>query len=161
MKHQSDSETQLPDFEQLVREYKSTIYSVCYMFTETKPEADDLFQEVLTRLWLGRESYRGDANQKSWIYRVSMNTCISYKRKKRIKTVGLEFSPETAVPDSPASRQAQMLHDRITRLEPFDRAIVMLWLEDLSYDEIAAIVGITTKAVGVRLVRIKEKLKSL
>ncbi len=161
MKHQSDSEMKMSDFEQLVKEYKSTIYSVCYMFTETKPEADDLFQEVLTRLWLGRESFRGDANLKSWVYRVSMNTCISYKRKKRIKTVGLEFSADTAVPDSPAGRQAHMLHDRITKLEPFDRAIVMLWLEDLSYDEIAAIVGITAKAVGVRLVRIKEKLKSL
>ena len=54
-----------------------------------------------------------------------------------------------------------MLHDRIAALEPFDRAIVLLWLEDMSYDEIAAIVGISPKAVGVRLVRIKEKLKSL
>lgn len=161
MKHQSDSGTIMPDFELIVKEYKSTIYSVCYMFTETKPEADDLFQEVLTRLWLGRESFRGDANLKSWVYRVSMNTCISYKRKKRIKTEGLEFSPEIAIPDSPIHRQAKMLHDRISKLEPFDRAIIMLWLEDLSYDEIAAIVGISTKAVGVRLVRIKDKLKSL
>lgn len=152
---------QTPDFEQLVMEHKSTIYSVCYMFTETKTEADDLFQEVLISLWQGLESFRGDASLRSWIYRVSMNTCISYKRKKRLKTVPLEFSSDTMDAGNPDSKQARMLHERISKLEPFDRAIVLLWLENLSYDEIAEIVGITTKAVGVRLVRIKEKLKSL
>lgn len=149
-----------PDFESLVMKYKSTIYSVCYMFTETKPEADDLFQEVLISLWQGLDSYRGDASLRSWIYRVSMNTCISYKRKKKVPTVSLDFSPDAIAPESPGSKQAQMLHERISALEPFDRAIVLLWLEDMSYDEIAAIVGISTKAVGVRLLRIKEKLKS-
>ncbi|MDE7350150.1 MAG: sigma-70 family RNA polymerase sigma factor [Muribaculaceae bacterium] len=150
-----------PDFERLVMEHKSTIYSVCYMFTETKPEADDLFQEVLISLWQGLDTFRGDANIRSWVYRVSMNTCISYKRKKKLSTVSLDFSPDAIAPDSPRSKQARMLHDRISALEPFDRAIVLLWLEDMSYDEIAAIVGISPKAVGVRLLRIKEKLKSL
>ena len=131
------------------------------MFTETKAEADDLFQEVLVSLWQGMDSFRGDASLRSWVYRVSMNTCISYKRKKKIQTVPLEFSADSMAPGSPESKQAKMLHERISRLEPFDRAIVLLWLEDIPYDEIAAIVGISTKAVGVRLVRIKEKLKSL
>ena len=149
------------DFERLVMEHKSTIYSVCYMFTDTKAEADDLFQEVLVSLWQGMDSFRGDASLRSWVYRVSMNTCISYKRKKKIQTVPLEFSADAVSPDSPESKQAKMLHERISRLEPFDRAIVLLWLEDMPYDEIAAIVGISAKAVGVRLVRIKEKLKSL
>lgn len=149
------------DFERLVMEHKSTIYSVCYMFTETKVEADDLFQEVLVSLWQGLDSFRGDASIRSWVYRVSMNTCISYKRKKKIKTEPLEFSSESVSSDSPEGKQARMLHDRISRLEPFDRAIVLLWLEDMSYDEIAAITGISAKAVGVRLVRIKEKLKTL
>lgn len=149
------------DFERLVMEHKTTIYSVCYMFTETKAEADDLFQEVLVSLWQGMDSFRGDASLRSWVYRVSMNTCISYKRKKKIQTVPLEFSADSMAPDSPESKQAKLLHERISRLEPFDRAIVLLWLEDIPYEEIAAIVGISTKAVGVRLVRIKEKLKSL
>ena len=149
------------DFERLVMEHKTTIYSVCYMFTETKAEADDLFQEVLVSLWQGMDSFRGDASLRSWVYRVSMNTCISYRRKKKIQTVPLEFSTDSMAPNSPESKQAKMLHERISRLEPFDRAIVLLWLEDIPYDEIAAIVGISAKAVGVRLVRIKEKLKSL
>lgn len=149
------------DFERLVMEHKSTIYSVCYMFTETRTEADDLFQEVLISLWQGMDSYRGDSSLRSWVYRVSMNTCISYKRKKRVKTVPLEFSANSMAPYSPGSKQARLLHERISKLEPFDRAIVLLWLEDMPYEEIAAIVGISAKAVGVRLVRIKEKLKTL
>ncbi|MBO5443971.1 MAG: sigma-70 family RNA polymerase sigma factor [Muribaculaceae bacterium] len=149
------------DFERLVMEQKSTIYSVCYMFTDTRTDADDLFQEVLICLWKGFDSFRGDSNIRSWVYRVSMNTCISYKRKKRVKTVPLDLSPDVLDNNSPQGKQASMLHARISRLEPFDRAIVLLWLENLPYDEIAAITGISAKNVGVRLLRIKEKLKSL
>lgn len=142
-------------------EHKTTIYSVCYMFVEKQIEVDDLFQEVLINLWEGYEGFRGDSSLRSWVYRVSMNTCISYKRKKRIKTVPLDLSPDIVNGDSNESRQTVQLHQRISRLEPVDRAIVLLWLENLPYDEIASIVGISTRAVGVRLVRIKEKLKSL
>lgn len=148
-------------FERLVMEHKSTIYSVCFMFVETRAEADDLFQEVLINLWNGYENFRGEAASRSWVYRVSMNTCISYKRKKRIKTVPLDIARDAGGEDPTESRQTMMLHQRISRLEPVDRAIVLLWLENLPYEEIASIVGISTRAVGVRLVRIKEKLKSL
>ena len=101
------------DFERLVMEHKSTIYSVCYMFTETKSEADDLFQEVLISLWQGMDSFRGDASLRSWIYRVSMNSCISYKRKKKIQTEPLEFSSGVMTADSPETRQAKLLNERI------------------------------------------------
>lgn len=149
------------DFEQLVMEYKSTIYTVCYMFVETRTEADDLFQEVLINLWNGYRNFRGEASMRSWVYRVSMNTCISYRRKKRIKTLPLDITYDTVSDDTAGSRQTLQLHRRISRLEPVDRAIVLLWLENLPYEEIASIIGISPKAVGTRLVRIKEKLKSL
>lgn len=148
-------------FERLVSEQKSTIYSVCYMFAEGKTEADDLFQDVLVNLWRGFKSFRGESAVRSWVYRVSLNTCISAERKKKLKTVPLEVAPEVFDITTQEGRQNAMLHQRITRLEKFDRAIVLLWLEDMSYEEIGAIVGLTPKAVGVRLVRIKEKLKSL
>lgn len=149
------------NFEQLVREQKSTIYSVCFMFARTKLEADDLFQDVLINLWNGFESFRRESSLRSWVYRVSLNTCISTERKKKIKTVHLDVADDIFSESSSEGSQNVMLHKRITKLEKFDRAIVLLWLEDLSYDEIASIMGITSKAVGVRLVRIKEKLKHL
>ena len=149
------------EFEQLVTEYKSTVYSVCFMFVKTRAEADDLFQEVLIHLWEGYDNFRGDASVRSWIYRVSINTCISYKRKKRVKTIPLDIDPNLFEGESFESRQTLQLQQRISKLEPIDRAIVLLWLENMQYDEIAAIIGSSTKAIGVRLVRIKEKLKNL
>lgn len=153
--------TDKTDFERLVEEYKSTIYSVCYMFVDSRMQADDLFQEVLINLWTGYEKFRGDSSLRSWIYRVSMNTCISYKRKKKVNTVALDIAPDIIDGDSSETRQTRKLHLRIQKLEPLDRAIVLLWLENLPYDEIAAIVGTTPRNIGVRLVRIKEKLKTL
>ncbi len=148
------------EFETLVEQHKATVYSVCYMFAESREDADDLFQEVLLKLWSGLAKFRGDASTKSWVYRVSMNTCISYKRKKKISTAPLDIAPEVIEGDSYSSRQTAMLRERIQRLQPFDRAIVLLWLENMSYDEIGAIVGLSPRNVGVRLTRIKDKLKT-
>lgn len=149
------------DFEFMVKQFKSTIYSVCFMFVTTKTDADDLFQEVLVNLWLGFPRFRGDSSIRTWIYRVSLNTCLSYKRKKQIKTQPLDLSPDVLDESKPEGHRNALLHERITLLEPFDRAIVLLWLEDLTYEEIASIVGISVSALSVRLVRIRQKLKSL
>lgn len=149
------------EFETLVMEHKSTIYSVCYMFAQHPEDVNDLFQEVLVNLWSGIGSFRGEAAPRSWVYRVAMNTCISHRRRKQPKTVPLDVSHDVMAPDTDHGRQADQLRRRISLLEPVDRAIVLLWLENMSYDEIGSIVGISPRAVGVRLVRIKEKLKSL
>lgn len=149
------------DFERLVNEHEATIYSVCYMFAENKQEADDLFQEVLIKLWQGFASFRGESAIRTWVYRVSLNTCISANRKKHLKTEPLDISADLFDESTGEGRQNALLHQRITRLDKFDRAIVLLWLENLSYEEIGAIAGISAKAVGSRLVRIKEKLKSM
>ena len=151
------------EFAQVVREHKTTIYTVCYMFSKDKDEVNDLFQEVLIALWRGFEAFRGECNIRSWIYRVSLNTCISAERKKRHRadSVRLDMSINLFSDTDDESRQAQMLRERIGRLGVFDRAIILLWLENLSYEEIGAIVGITAKNVSVRLVRIREQLKNM
>lgn len=151
------------EFARIVREHKATIYTVCYMFSKDKDEINDLFQEVLIALWRGFEAFRGECNIRSWIYRVSLNTCISTERKKRRRadSVRLDMSINLFSDSDDESRQAQMLRERIGRLDVFDRAIILLWLENLSYEEIGAIVGITAKNVSVRLVRIREQLKNM
>lgn len=147
------------DFQQIVMRHKSSIYSICYMFVERKEDADDLLQDVLINLWNGLADFRDEARIETWIYRVSMNTCISYKRKKRIRTVPLEISSDFIDKVASHGSQPDILRKRISALAPIDRAIVLLWLENLPYDEIASIIGSTPKAIGLRLVRIKEKLK--
>ena len=151
------------DFAQVVREPKGTIYTVCYMFSKDEDEVADLFQDILINLWKGFSKFRGESNIKTWIYRVSLNTCISSDRKKKRKgeTVPLDMNINLFDDSQEDTKQIRMLQGRISRLGPFDRAIVLLWLENLSYDEIGAIVGITAKNVSVRLFRIKEQLRNM
>ena len=133
------------------------------MFSNNPEEVADLFQEILINLWKGFPQFRGDSNVRTWIYRVSLNTCISSERKKKRKvdTLPLTMDIDLFSDSDEDTKQVQMLRDRINKLGPFDRAIVLLWLENLSYDEIGAIVGISAKNVSVRLVRIKEQLKKM
>ena len=149
-------------FAQTVAEHKSTIYTVCYMFSKDVDEVNDLFQEVLVNLWKGFEGFQHRSDIKSWIYRVSLNTCISLERKKRRSPVErLNMDINLFEDKDEDTRQVDRLHQRISQLQPFDRAIVLLWLENLSYEEIGLIVGISAKNVSVRLYRIKEQLKNM
>ena len=150
-------------FTQTIREHKGTIYTVCYMFSNNPQEVADLFQEILINLWRGFPKFRGDSNVRTWIYRVSLNTCISFERResRNKDTLPLKMDINLFDDSDEDSKQVQMLRTRISKLGPFDRAIVLLWLENLSYDEIGAIVGISAKNVSVRLVRIKEQLKKM
>ena len=133
------------------------------MFSDNADEVADLYQEILVNLWKGFAKFRGESDVRTWIYRVSLNTCISSERKKRsrLDTLPLSMGINLFEDSDEDSRQVQMLRDRINKLGPFDRAIVLLWLENLSYDEIGSIVGISAKNVSVRLVRIKEQLKKM
>ena len=150
------------EFTQLVQEQKSTIYTVCYMFARDKDEAADLFQDVLINLWKGIGKFRNDSEISTWVYRVSLNTCISADRKKRkMPTTRLDMNIDLFDDDDTDSRQIQVLRQRIQRLQPLDRAIVLLWLESLSYQEIADIVGLTPKNISVRLTRIRLQLKHM
>lgn len=149
-------------FAALVRENKSTVYTVCYMFSTDEAEVSDLFQETLVNLWKGFGQFRGGSDVKTWIYRVALNTCISIDRKKkRRKTVPLSMACNFFEDRDEDTRQIALLHQRISRLQPFDRAIVLLWLENISYEEIGEIVGISPKNVSVRLFRIREQLRNM
>ncbi len=149
-------------FAQMIREHKSTIYTVCFMFSKDSDEVSDLFQEVLINLWKGYASFQNRSSIDTWIWKVSFNTCISYERKKQKRaTLPLTMDINLFEDKDEDSRQIRQLYDRIHRFKPFDRAIVLLWLENMSYEEIGAIVGISTKNVSVRLYRIKEELKKM
>ena len=148
-------------FAALVKEQKSTIYGICFMFSKDKDEVDDLFQETLIHLWQGFKKFRNESKIETWVYRVTMNTCISMdrKEKKRGERIPLAVDIDLFDENDKDMEQVQMLYKRIQKLGVFDRAIIMLWLENLSYDEIGEIVGISAKNVSVRLVRIREQLK--
>lgn len=151
------------EFTRIVQENKGTIYTVCYMFSKDTDEVNDMFQDTLINLWKGYDSFRNDSKVSTWIYRVAMNTCISADRKKKSRkdTIPLTMDVNLYEDNDTDSRQVQMLHSRINRLGMIDRAIVLMWLEDMTYDEIAAVIGITPQNVGVKIHRIKEQLKKM
>lgn len=149
-------------FAQVVKDNRSTIYVVCYMFSNDAEEVADLFQEVLVKLWNGYDSFQGKSDIKTWIYRVTLNTCVTIDRKKRRRNRAM-LSMDVDCFDSQEQETAQVriLHERIARLQPLDRAIILLWLEQISYGEIGEIVGISAKNVSVRLARIRVQLKNM
>ena len=150
-------------FAQLVNEHKSTIYSVCYMFSQDEDEVNDLFQETLINMWKGIDSFRDESKISTWIYRVALNTCLLQERKKKkeVQKVPLTMDVNFFEDTDANANQVRQLHQRIGKLGLVDRAIVMMWLEDMSYDEIGAVMGITPQNVGVKLFRIKEQLKKM
>ncbi|MBO7492551.1 MAG: RNA polymerase sigma factor [Bacteroidales bacterium] len=147
-------------FEELVKQYKRTIYSVCYMFSRDKEEINDLFQEILVRLWLGFGQFEQRSSVNTWVYRIALNTAInSDKRaKRRPQTVPLSTDIDPYDPQESSLEQVRQLYALINQLDVMDRGLVLLWLEGIGYDEIAAIMGITVANVGIKLHRIKEKL---
>ena len=152
------------EFAQVVREQKSTIYTVCYMFSKDNDEVNDLFQEILINLWKGFDSFEGRSDIRTWVYRVALNTCITIDRKKkrrRDKEAKVEMDINLYEDNDADTKQVKKLYECINKLAVFDRAIVLLWLEGMPYDEIGQIVGISSKNVSVKLVRIREELKNM
>ena len=135
---------------------------VCYMFSKDSQQVDDLYQEILINIWKSLPTFQGRSSLKTWIWRLSLNTCISYDRKRSSRaSLPLDLNINLYEDSDHETKQIKMLHERINRLGVFDRAIIMLWLENMPYEEIGAIVGISAKNVGVRLVRIREQLKNM
>ena len=148
-------------FTQLLKAHINTIYNVCYMFSDNKEEVEDLFFFFFIRIWQGYDGFRGEASVGSWIWRIAMNTCLNWQKKSQHEHQALEMNIDLFAPDKEDLSQVRMLYDRIHQLGLFDRAIILLWLENMSYEEIAQITGITVQNVSVRLVRIKEALKKM
>lgn len=157
---QCDKEKQ---FISLIAEYKRVIYKICYMYATDGENFKDLYQEVVINLWKGFEKYEGKGKLSSWIYRVGLNTCISFYRQERrhgertsLDTLyGLEAeNDETTV-------RLKEMYRLIAGLSKFERAIILLWLDENSYEDIAEIVGIPRGTVASRLKRIKDKLTKL
>jgi RNA polymerase sigma factor, sigma-70 family len=130
------------------------------MFSKDTDEIDDLFQEILIRLWKGYDSFRAESDVRTWIYRVSLNSCLNVDRKDGGRGSGSAERGHRPFEDTDdRALQTKRLYARINQLGLVDRALILLWLEGLSYEEIGNIVGISVKNVSIQLFRIKEELK--
>ncbi len=152
------------DFKDIVRKYNGIFYKIARSYTETEVDFEDLYQEMLIQLWQSFPSFKGHSKQSTWIYRVSLNTAISYnrKKKKRITTseipdIGNDISIEYS---DDREQKIELLYKCIYQLSKNDRALVLLHLEGKQYDEIGEVMGLSTSHVGVKLLRIRKKLQN-
>jgi len=150
-------------FIQLIEENKGIIHKICMMYTSTQADKEDLYQEICLQLWRSFRTYRSESKFSTWLYQVSLNTAISSVRKERrqVETVPLDQMEHFVSRDSEREGMTQMLFKALSRLNKVDRAIILLWLEEKEYAEISEVMGISSSAVSVRLVRIRGKLKSI
>lgn len=151
------------EFVTLIQEYERVIYKVCYLYTTPHATLNDLYQEVVINLWKAYPKLRNECKISTWIYRIALNTCISFIRKEKnipeIVTLSqiadrIEETDETQV-------MLKRLYSMINRLGQLEKSIVLLYLEDKSYEEIAEITGLTLTNVATKLSRIKDKLRKM
>ncbi len=153
-------------FKELIHTYRPSIFKICLGFVSHPDEADDLYQEVCIQIWKGLPRFEGRSSYKTWIYRVSMNVCLMHKRKKRApdtvsnEKVAHKLGNWEELEKQEKDEKVQLLYACIRKLPEKDRVLCMLFLEDLSYKEMAEISGLTVNHIGVRMNRIRQKLKT-
>lgn len=150
-------------FLELADSYKDVIAKVCSVYASESAPFSDLYQEVMINLWTGLESFRGDAKVSTWIYRLAINTCITWHRRNKRHSLGISIDPGFDIADTPddSTGRIKELYRLISQLEPFDKALVTLWLDEKPYDEISSILGISKANVATRLHRVRAKLSDL
>ncbi len=152
------------EFLDMIAAQKRIIYKVCYIYAKDQDDLNDLFQEVVLNLWKSFPSYRGDSKLTTWVYRIAMNTCITFLRRSntRLQTIPMTADVASLVADEEGrTGQLQELYRLINKLGKLERALILLWLEERSYQEMADILGISKANVAVKLLRTKEKLKKM
>jgi len=148
------------EFIVVLRQHERVIYKVISFYADEENPAGDLFQETVLNLWKAFPNFRNESAYSTWIYRIALNTCVSFFRKGKSKPVFVEVNYDVAeIPSS--DEDIKELYRLISQLGKLDRALVFLYLEEKSYKEIAEISGLTVSNVATKLNRIKEKLKEM
>jgi len=153
------------EFISLISRNKDIIQKICNVYCNRECDQEDLSQEIVYQLWKSYGSFRRESVFSTWMYKVALNTAFQYirynKRRPQVENRSHEQIDIQYEPGTQSTDLTKILYNLINQLSPFDKALLMLWLEKKSYSEISGIVGISEKNVSVKIVRIKEKLKKL
>lgn len=153
-------------FIQLIKEHQGLIHKVCIMYESDRDIRHDLFQEIVLQLWRSFSTFRGESKITTWMYRIALNTAISGYRKqtRNVKTEDLKdshFNISEQNNTDAVEENVQRLHQAIHQLSEIERAMIIMALEEIPYEEIAETIGITQNNVRVRMNRIREKLRKI
>lgn len=147
-----------------IGDHLGIVHKVCSVYAWTQADRDDLYQEIVLQLWRSYRSFEGRSKFSTWMYRVALNTAMTRVRRREL----LEFRPDEELnrfpapaPDDERREQFEQLERAIRTLKPPERALVLMWLDDLSYREIGETLGLTEKNVSVKLTRIRKRLAAI
>ena len=143
--------------------YSGIIIKICRAYTDTQEDFEDYYQEICLQVWRSHDRFREQSEWSTWVYRISLNTCLTLLKKKKKHDIVSDSLPDEAIEDSRSfpDESLNQLYMAIRQLSEVDRAVIMLYLEEKSYQEIAEIIGTNPTNIGVRIKRIKERLKKL
>ena len=150
-------------FSELIVKHQAIIHKITMVYTDGRVNREDLFQEICLQLWKSFPNFSEEAKFSTWMYRVALNTAISNvrKEKKLLSIEPLQNTERITEDENDEREKVKVLYQAISKLNRIDKAIILLWLEEKSYEEIASIMGTSKNNVSVKLVRIKRKLEEL
>ncbi|WP_114783198.1 RNA polymerase sigma factor [Botryobacter ruber] len=148
------------EFLELIGPHQAIIHKICRLYRHTPEDREDLFQEVVYQLWKAFPQFKGNASVSTWMYRIALNTALATFRKQRPVVNYTDTLPDMAEgAENPQAEQEERLFQALSGLSDVEKALVSLYLDDFSYRALADVLGISESNVGVRLNRIKAKLK--
>jgi len=150
-------------FLSLIKEHSGIIYKISRLYRDSAEDREDLFQEIVFQLWKSYPSFKGNASTGSWLYRIALNTAISSFRKKKPDIRYTDILPDVpaSLPSEEDAQRQERFFAAMKRCDDSEKTIIALYLEGLSYQQIAEITGISENNVGVKLNRIKIKIQKL
>lgn len=158
----TDSQITEDSFASVIERHSGIINKVCYFYSSEKLPFDDIRQEIYVNIWLGLKSFRGDSKISTWIYRVAVNSALMALRssKSTIETVSLDFCMYelSSEFDDAQKENLHVLHSVINSLDDIEKAVILMWLDGYSYNEIADTIGLKRNTVAIKIHRIKDKL---
>ena len=150
------------EFVDLINCYRGILHKICNIYFYRSPYIEDYYQEILIRLWKSYSTFKNQSAVSTWIYRVALNTAIDIVRMQRIRPKLIELSKSeyniSAMEPNLESDRRDQLYRAINTLSDAEKAIIILYLEDYGYKEIAEIMGISESNTGVKINRIKLQL---
>lgn len=154
-------------FLRIVADHHDLVAKVCYISSGPDAPFEDLYQEVLANVWEGLPGFRGESKVSTWLYRTAINTCLTWHRRNsrhsrnRISLESMVAEPAAGPDNAEFLSELRELHRLISRLEPLEKAIITMWLDEKSYDEISEVTGLTCNNIAVKMHRIKNKLSQM
>jgi RNA polymerase sigma factor (sigma-70 family) len=151
------------EFIQSIEQNQQIVHKVCNLYMNNEQDKKDLFQEIVLSAWKGYRNFKGEAKFSTWLYRVALNTAITFyrKEKRQVETTAYKEHYATIISDTQFKEDEQLaaMHKAVADLSKIDKGLVMLYLEDYNYQDIGDIMGISPNNVAVKMNRIKIKLK--